>query len=219
MKRFFAIVICTVLLICMISFCVSAEGDSLVVTEANDTVVENVPTEEGTAAESEILASADKPLFTTEMIKAYVRDHFEEISVLISIVIACIFETKQKRVVEKSIQTSNNNAIVVAEDSKAAINNVIQYKETINNLLLEFRKTEEENKELRDTLDAVHRLLNTEKLACIELADEVAELLVLANIPNSKKDELYSRHLAAVNKLADVEKAEVITNDDGQASK
>ena len=44
-------------------------------------------------------------------------------------------------------------------------------------------------------------------------------ILVLANIPNSKKDELYSRHLAAVNKLADVEKAKVITNDDGQASK
>lgn len=219
MKRFFAIIICAVLLICMIPFCVSAEGDSVAITEPNDFLAENLPSTEESAAESENSTSANEPLFTTEMIKAYVHNHFEEIMVIISLIIARIYESRANRILGKSIQTSNNNAIMVAEGSKVAINDVIQYKETMNNLLLEFRKTEEENKKLRDTLDAVHRLLNTEKLACIELADEVAELLVLANIPNSKKDELYSRHLAAVNKLADVEKAKVITNDDGQASK
>ena len=48
-------------------------------------------------------------------------------------------------------------------------------------------------------------------LANVELANEVAELLVLANIPNSKKEELYSRHLAAVGAIAEAEKIEVNT--------
>jgi hypothetical protein len=50
----------------------------------------------------------------------------------------------------------------------------------------------------------------------MELANEVAELLVLANIPNSKKEELYSRHLAAVGAIAEAEKTEVTINEDGQ---
>ena len=50
--------------------------------------------------------------------------------------------------------------------------------------------------------------IKASKLANVELANELAELLVLANIPNSKKDELYSRHIAAVAAISDAEKTE-----------
>jgi hypothetical protein len=42
-------------------------------------------------------------------------------------------------------------------------------------------------------------------MANVEFANEVAELLILANIPNSRKDELYARHLAAVNAIQEAE--------------
>jgi hypothetical protein len=58
--------------------------------------------------------------------------------------------------------------------------------------------------------------IKTAKLANVEFANELAELLVLANIPNSKKDELYSRHIAAVGAIAEAEKTEVTTNDGGE---
>jgi hypothetical protein len=51
------------------------------------------------------------------------------------------------------------------------------------------------------TLAEVNTHLQTSKAANIEFANELAELLVLANIPNSKKDELYTRHRAAVDAI------------------
>ena len=48
--------------------------------------------------------------------------------------------------------------------------------------------------------------------ANIEFANELAELLCLANIPNAKKDELYAKHVEGVHKL---EAAEEVKSDDG----
>ena len=58
--------------------------------------------------------------------------------------------------------------------------------------------------------------LKVAKLANTELANEVAELLVLANIPNSKKDELYARHRAAVALIDAASTENEVENDDGE---
>ena len=126
-----------------------------------------------------------------------------------------------------SIGTLNNNAIAVAQNSaetiKAALAGVEgiadvvnKYKGEIESLLGEIRQSAEEKKTLEETLSHVEGLLKTSKLATVELANEVAELLVLANIPISKKEELYSRHRAAVNAIAEAE-GEVTANDGEEA--
>ena len=50
-------------------------------------------------------------------------------------------------------------------------------------------------------------------LADKELSDEIAQLLNLSNLPNSVKDELYARHIAAVKLI----EGEVSTNDGNEA--
>jgi hypothetical protein len=79
------------------------------------------------------------------------------------------------------------------------------------------RANEEEKHKLATTLATVKKYLETAKAANLELSNEVAELLVLANIPNSKKEELYSRHRAAVDAIAAVEKTEVNTDGEQEA--
>lgn len=91
------------------------------------------------------------------------------------------------------------------------------YKTVIEKLLTECRVNSEEKQKLEQTLSEVHAHLKTAKLANVELANEVAELLVLANIPNAKKEELYARHRAAVGAIAEAEKTEAITNDGQKA--
>ena len=59
--------------------------------------------------------------------------------------------------------------------------------------------------------------METSKAANIELSNEVAELLVLANIPNSKKEELYSRHRAVVDAITTTEVSEVNEDDGAEA--
>ena len=86
-----------------------------------------------------------------------------------------------------------------------------EYKAEFETVLKEIRKSAEEKKCLEDTLAHVETFLKTAKLATLELSNEVAELLVLANIPNSKKEELYARHKQAVQ---DLEEAEGVINND-----
>jgi hypothetical protein len=105
---------------------------------------------------------------------------------------------------------------LVAEDSKSALAEVTAFKDALKELVTDYHKTAEENKVLEHTLSEVHTLLKTMKLADIELGNEIAELLVLANIPNSVKDELYARHVAAVNAISEADKTEVISNDNGK---
>ena len=53
------------------------------------------------------------------------------------------------------------------------------------------------------------------KVSFEEMPNMMAELLLLANIPNAKKEEIYARHLSAVNAIAEAEKSEV-AEDDGK---
>lgn len=162
---------------------------------------------------------------TTEKIVKYVQDHLEEISVIITMILTVFYQVRKHKVLNKSIGTLNNNSVTIAENSSTAVNNalagvrgvsdvVLSYKDEIASLLAEVRQNAEEKKRLEAALNEVESYLKTSKLANLELANEVAELLVLANIPNSKKEELYSRHLAAVGAISDAEKTEVKEDED-----
>ena len=165
---------------------------------------------------------------TTDAIIGYVQTHLEEVSVIITLILTVFYQVRKHAKLNKSIGTLNNNAVAVSENSSNAINEaligvravsdvVAGYKEEIAKLLDEVRANEEEKLKLKATIRKVENYLETTKAANMELANEVAELLVLANIPNSKKEELYSRHRAAVEAIATMEKAEVIAGDEQKA--
>lgn len=165
---------------------------------------------------------------TTEAIIEYVQVHLEEISVIITLIFTLFYQVRKHAKLNKSIGTLNNNAVAVSENSSSAISQALTgvqtvsdivagYKDEMTKLLDEVRANEEEKQVLKATVGRVEKYLETAKAANLELSNEVAELLVLSNIPISKKEELYSRHRAAVDAIAEAEKTEVIANDEQKA--
>jgi hypothetical protein len=206
MKKILVFLLCVVLL-CTMPIVAFAEG------EATDVAVD-----EGTASES----VPEKTV--TEMIVDYVQDHFEEISVVATVILMAFYDRITRRKLTGSIGTLNNNAITVAEKSKDAIDLALSkvsdlativknYEDKMATLIDEIRNSEEEKKALEEALVRVEAYLNTAKLANVEFANELAELLCLANIPNSKKEELYARHVKSVRSIEAAE--EEVKTDDG----
>ena len=164
----------------------------------------------------------------TEIIKDYASEHFEEILVVFSLVMGSVYDRRKRRKLELSVGTLNNNAVSVAENSATAIQTALSkveavtevvngYKEEMQAIIGEIRKTAEEKHTLEEMLKQVEVFLKSSKLATLEMSNEVAELLVLANIPNSKKEELYARHLKAVNELAEADEVMSHGNDGTEA--
>lgn len=220
MKKILVIFMLCAMLICAMSIVASAEVDSIDTVETNDTVTENLPSENESVTEGEISAPEKT---VTEYITGYVKSNFEEISVIGTLAMTIFYEICKHRKLNGSIGTLNNNAIAVATNSADAINKALtkvegiaevfqSYKDKIDSLVDEIRNSEEEKKALKEALAKAESYINTAKLANIEFANELAELLCLANIPNSKKDELYKRHMEGVHKL---EVAEEVKSDDG----
>ena len=204
MKKIFVFILC-VMLICAVPFVASAEENLTEVPEQSETVTETVP-------EAEVVVEKSM----TDEIVDYIKSHIEELSVIGTLLATIFYEIRKHGKLNGSIGTLNNNAIAVAENSATAIKTALtevegiadvvkNYKDEIAALLGEIRKNAEEKKSLEDTLAHVETFLKSAKLATLELSNEVAELLVLANIPNSKKDELYSRHRAAVDAISTAE--------------
>lgn len=200
MKRFFALV-CAILLVCALNIVAFAE------TEAPEPITQEV-TE---VAEPTV----------TESIVAYVKGHIEEISVIFTLIVTVFLNAKKHGLLTSSIGTLNNNSVSIAQSALAEVTRVStvvgEYTEKIEAFLAECRANAEDKAKLAGIVEKFEGFLETAKLANLELADEVAELLVLANIPNAKKDELYARHLAAVNAIAEAEKTEVIHHDGEEA--
>lgn len=204
MKRIFALILCVVALFCITPVVAFAEGESAEPVTPDTEAVE-----------------AEKPI--TDVIVEYLQEHIEEISVIVTLLGAIFYEVRKHKTLNGSIGTLNNNAIAIAENSSTTVNTALKeiadiaevvrnYRDEFKELLDEVRVSGEEKKSLEQTLAEVEKFLQTAKLATLELSNEVAELLVLANIPNSKKDELYARHTKAVHKLEAVEG--VIHNDE-----
>lgn len=186
MKKILVIMMCVIVL-CTLPVVAFAE-DVDVVTEA--------PTE-----------TADSNELSVDTIVEYVQAHIEEVSVIATLILTIFYNMRKHGLLNKSITTLNNNSVAVAENSKLSITEVgavvTAYKEEMIKALDEIRRNDEDRTRLEENLDEVAKYLKATRLANIELANEVAELLILANIPNSKKDELYARHLAAVNAITE----------------
>ena len=209
MKKILVIMLCAILVFAM-PVVASAETDTVVADEQSEVVSENeIATEGENVAYEEAL---------TEKIVSYVQDNFEEIIVIVFMAVVSLFESRVRGKMTGSIGTLNNNAITIANDSKKVVAEALEKVEGIANafegLLGEIRASEEEKKALKDALVKVESYLNTAKLANIEFANELAELLCLSNIPNAKKDELYRKHIEGVHKL---EAEEVKSNDGTEA--
>ena len=115
---------------------------------------------------------------------------------------------------EEALAENNSQAVKDVLAQAGDIADIVKgYKEELEAALTEIRKNAEEKQSLEEMLCSVQKALETLKLADLEFGNEVAELLVLANIPNAKKEELYSRHRAAVDAIETAEKTEVVTND------
>ena len=207
MKKIFIALLC-VAIICAMTAVAFAE---------DTTDVETFMADEETATEVTIP--------TTDEIIKWIEGHLEEISVIITLIFTLIYQVRKHASLNKSIATCNNNAVSIVENSNSVVHAALdrvenvsavvdKYKDEIITLLAEIRQTDDEKKKLETALAEVENYLKTAKLANTELANEVAELLVLANIPNSKKEELYSRHRAAVAAIDAVQKE--VKNDVGE---
>ena len=210
MKKIFVILLCAMLL-CTMPIVAFAEGESV--------------NEEITVTEGEVV-DAEPSETVTEMIVDWLQDNSIDISIVATILLSIFYERIKHRKLSGSIGTLNNNAITVAENSASAIQAALNkveavsdvvknYEQKIDVLIEEIQKSEEEKKALKDALVKVESYLNTAKLANIEFANELAELLCLSNIPNAKKDELYKTHIEGIRKLEAAE--EVIANDGKEA--
>lgn len=158
----------------------------------------------------------------------------------ITLIAYVIFGIQQFKNIGGKLGIFNNNVVKVAEDSSKAIDaSFVEVKGIAENSIGVVNKVLDEAKEimqaisegnttaLADVLGKVESLSTTFvsailesnkvmeacKQAALENANMMAELLMLANIPNSKKEELYARHLSVMKAIADAEKSEVATDD------
>lgn len=225
MRKIFAFIICIVLICAM---------PVMVFAESTETIPEETTSESETISATETLAPevteptpipSEQTKFTSEEIVAWIKAHFEEISVVVTLLLNMIYMAKKHKLLNRSISDTNHNAITVSENSDRviaeALNMMKSYKESSEAMMQSYKKSsEEEKKKLQEALTTATNYLETSKLANVELANELAELLVLANIPNSKKDELYARHIAAVKNISEVKgnitPTEVIEDDNGE---
>lgn len=165
-------------------------------------------------AESET-PETEESLTITEMVVNYVTEHAEELLTMGAAIASAIFVKLIGGKLSNSVSTLNNNSITIANEAgnklADAAKELKEYKEKMAEFLEVFKKTEEEKLQLEDVIGHVETFLKSAKLATLELSNEIAELLVLANIPNAKKEEFYARHMKMVEEIKKVEG--VINND------
>lgn len=136
-----------------------------------------------------------------------------------------------KGIAEKSVDTVNKALgeakeimQAISDGNATALTDVLGRAEGIAEVVTTFTKTmetfmerigdiETDKATLKTALDETDKTMHLVNKAVLENSNMMAELLMLANIPNSKKEELYARHLSAVNAIAEAEKSEVAEND------
>lgn len=216
MKKIFALILC-LMLFCAMPLVAYAEGEE--VTEGNSV------TETETSAEGEISASEKEEIATewdnvknlfSANFKEWILSHLEEISVITTLIMTAFYNMRKHKLLNKSMGTLNNNAITVAKESSnfmsQALTNienasgaVTSFDEKIVALLEAYKTTAEDKALLEKELVEIKNYLKTSSKANLEFADELAELLGLANIPNYKKEELGARHVAAKKEIIEAE--------------
>lgn len=165
-----------------------------------------------------------KNTFSTTVMM-WIQEHLEEIGVIVTLIGYGIALFKKLKTNNKSVVTMNNNAIAISkkatdymekamesiESNKSVI---AEYKEKMDMLLEAYKSSEDARKKLEIELLETKEYLRVDSMANLEFANMFEELLVLANIPNYKKEEMGKRHLARVAEINKaIEHAEHITND------
>jgi hypothetical protein len=128
--------------------------------------------------------------------------------------------------VHKALGEAKEIMQAISDGNAAALTETLGKAEGIAEVVTTFTKTmetfmerigdiESDKVATRDALIEATKTMEACKKASLEEGNIVAELLLLANIPNSKKEEIYARHLSAVNAIAEAEKSEV-AEDDGK---
>jgi hypothetical protein len=242
MKKILALMLC-IIMVCAMPFAVYAEGELGTPAEEETDVTEN-PTVEETPSESENEGEEIAPEPTpeptpestpednapetsiteqaktiAEKVVAWVKENFPTISTIGTTLLAILYYMLKFKDLGKSITTLNNNSVTIANNSAEAVKGaseiIAEYKQEMSDLLSEYRKTAEDNKRLEEALANVESYLINAMKANIEFSNELAELLILSNIPNAKKDELYSVHRDNVALI--MEAMKVIENDREEA--
>lgn len=197
---------------------------------AEDTV-EDVPTEDTTTTTPEVVPVEDTtPTEETSdtfswgevkdtisgFIVSWVTPNIEEISVVIAILGFIVDNRREKKKMNKVTTTLNNNAITIANECSNAMENalstinaasekVLNYEERIAELLASAKNNAEDRKKLEVEIVELKEFLAVSTKANVEFANELAELLALANIPNYKKEEIGARHMKHLNALLEAE--------------
>lgn len=212
MKKIFALILCLMLL-CATPLVAFADGSENLPTE-NETVTEgenSPPTEETEGPNwGEVKDTISGAIVN------WIIPHAEEISVVVTLILTAFYNMRKHKLLNKSMGTLNNNAITVAKESsnfmaqalsniESASGAVTGYDTRILALLEEFKTTAEDRAMLEKELVELKNYLHTATKANVELANEIASLITLANIPVYKKEELGGRHLAAVNAIIEAE--------------
>lgn len=209
MKKILIAMVCLVLISCA-SLTAFAEE---VVEPVEDTPVVEEPTNEVDWAEVQTTISG--------FIVEWIEPHIEEISVIITLIFFVVDSARKHKKLNKSMGVLNNNAITVANNTATNMTNalnlmetasgaVVAYDSRITTLLESYNNTLEDNKKFREEYAEMKNYLKASTEANIEFANELGELLALANIPNYKKEELGKRHAEAVKSIREAEaKAEL----------
>ena len=181
-----------------------------VVAFAEDEIpTDPVVTEEPAEIETDVVEEDDPNDLTVDKIVGYVKDNIEVLTLLVTYFLSAIYKSTYNNKLNKNLITLNNNSVEASEKSlseMATMSGVVSaYQEAITKLLEEVQRNDAERTELESSLKEVTKYLKATRLANKELGNEIAQLLLLANIPNSVKDELYARHIAAMNAIAEAE--------------
>ena len=224
MKKIFALILA--LMLCF-ALPIAAYAEDVETGEVSEEVVgeDNSTPETETSADGEIPASEKEEIATewdhiknlfSENFEEWILSHLEEISVVVTLIMTCFYNMRKHKLLNKSMGTLNNNAITVAKESSnfmsQALTNIENASGTVTSLdanivaLLEaYKVTAEDKAKLEKELVEIKNYLKTSTKANIEFADELAELLGLANIPNYKKEEIGARHVAAKKEIIEAE--------------
>ena len=212
MKKILLFILCLFML--ALPFSVYAE-------EATGTESETIYTEEMTIADDTIDVT-DNPVSGAEgedfakliskRFEEWIIPRLEEISVIITLIGTLIYQIRKNKALAKSMGTMNNNTVAIAEQSSTMMNQALTGIENVSNIVTAYdariealleahRSTAADKERLEKELSEIRTYLKTSAESNIEFANELAELLGLANIPNYKKEEIGARHVAAVNSI------------------
>lgn len=206
------------ILLCPLSVYAEDTVEDVPTEDTTTTTPEVVPTEDTTPTEeaSDTFSWGEVKDTISGFIVSWVTPNIEEISVVIAILGFIVDNRREKKKMNKVTTTLNNNAITIANECSNAMENalstinaasekVLNYEERIAELLASAKNNAEDRKKLEVEIVELKEFLAVSTKANVEFANELAELLALANIPNYKKEEIGARHMKHMNALLEAE--------------